>query len=116
MKAQFTDISELSEKKHNTATTSRESFVALLNEGKLIDQKRTIYEAIAAHGAVTSRKLAEITQQERSSVCRSLYDLQNEINPSIKVAFMDKCPVTLRKVKFYSVINYQRVKQLSIYE
>ena len=104
---QISEQSETLEKRHNTAETSRESFIALTNAGRLIDQKKAIYEAIAAHGAATSRQLSIVTQQERSSVCRSLYDLLNEINPSIQVCFIKPCPITGRKVQWYSVIEKQ---------
>jgi len=100
-------FSEFCEKSHNTAETSRESFIVLSNEGRLIDQKKAIYQAIADHQPVTSRGLAKITGHERTSVCRSLYDLQNEIAPAIKVAHIDKCEVTGRRVKYYSLISWR---------
>jgi len=99
---------EVKEKKHNTAETSRETFIALSNEGRLIDQKKTIYQAISDYQPITSRSLANMTGHERSSVCRSLYDLLNEINPSIKVCFVDKCEITGRRVKHYSLIDWNK--------
>jgi hypothetical protein len=93
--------------KHNTAITSRESYQELLNTNKLIDQKKAIYQAISIHQPITSRRLSQITGQERSSVCRSLYDLMNEITPSIKECFIGRCPITKRNVKHYSLINWK---------
>jgi hypothetical protein len=102
-----TNLEQIFEKKHNTASTSRESYQVLLNTNKLIDQKKAIYQAITIHQPVTSRRLAQLTGQERSSVCRSLYDLLNEINPSIRVCFIDRCPKTKRNVKHYSLISWK---------
>jgi hypothetical protein len=105
---QFSETSETSEKRHATAATSREAYIVLCNNGRLIDQKKTVYQAIVEHQPITSRRIANVTKQERSSVCRSLYDLLNEINPSIKVCYVDKCEITQRRVKHYSTINWQQ--------
>ena len=97
-------------KKHNTAETSIQAFQILSNEGRLIDEKKACYEAIKKFGPITSRRLSELTKKERSNVTRSIYDLQNEIQPSIKVAFKKKCPVTGKNVKWYAVIDWQPPK------
>lgn len=97
---------EVKEKSHNTADTSRECFTALVKEGRLIDEKKQVYECIKAHGLVTSRQLSSLLKKERGNITRSLFDLLNEINPAIKIAYKQPCPVTKRKVQWYALINW----------
>ena len=97
---------EQQERKHNTSETSRESFQLLSNEGRLIDEKKLCYEAIKQFQPVNSRQLSKLINRERTNVTRSLYDLEHEILPSIKVAFIEKCPTTNRRVKFYTLIDW----------
>src|SRR5262245_19654995 len=104
---QFNEILQHEEKRHNTATTSRESFRDLLQDNRLIAEKRLVYEAILTNGPITSRGISKLIERERSSVCRSIYDLEHEMKPAIKVAYIAKCPVTNKKVKWYSVIEWQ---------
>jgi hypothetical protein len=97
---------ETSQRQHNTSETSKLSFIETCNDGTIARQKKIIYRTVQKFGPITSRQLSILTKQERSSVCRSLYDLLNEVNAPIKVAFIDRCPITKRKVKFYSVLNW----------
>ena len=94
---------------HNTAETSIESFIKVNNTGLRLVEKQRIFEAIKANQPVTSRKLATITGAERTSVTRSLYDLIHEISPQIKEAFTAKCPVTNRRVKYYTLIDWAKI-------
>ena len=110
------NITETPERKHNTAETSRRSFIELTNEGRQIEQKKIIFQSIKENQPVTSRRLSILTNQERSSVCRSLYDLLNEMQPQIKVCFVAPCPITNRKVKWYSLIDWQSEKENSTCE
>ncbi len=101
------EVSNTSEKKHNTAETSVESWKAINRDGSRLTEKNKLFEAIRTHGPITSRHLSEITQTERTSVCRALYDLLNEIEPQIKIAYEAKCPVTKRTVQYYSHIDWK---------
>jgi hypothetical protein len=90
----------------NVSETSKETFHDLLNQGKFRDEKKVIFEAVTQHGPITSRQLAKVTGRERSSICRSLYDLLGEMSPQIKEAFIEKCPITQRRVKWYTSIGW----------
>jgi hypothetical protein len=96
------------EKIHNISLTSIESFVQLNKTNQRILEKTKVYEAIKSNGPVTSRKLSYLTGIERTNVCRSLYDMLREIQPAIKEAFTAKCETTGRKVKYYSVVDFQK--------
>jgi len=108
MKTQFNEKSELSDYKvHNTADTSVESWKYINRDGTRLTEKNKLFEAIRTYGPITSRRLSVVTKCERSSVCRALYDLLNEIEPQIKVAYEAKCPVTKRTVQYYSHIDWK---------
>jgi len=94
---------------HHTADTSIESFIKINDSGIRLIEKLRIFEAIKANQPVTSRKLATLTGTERTSVTRSLYDLIHEISPQIKEAFTAKCPVTNRRVKYYTLIDWVKI-------
>lgn len=51
-------MQQVTEKKHNTAETSKAAFKALSNEGRLIDQKKIIYDAIQDNQPINSRQLS----------------------------------------------------------
>ncbi len=95
-------------KKHNTAFTSLQSFSIVNKTGQRLKEKYLIFEAIKNYQPVTSRMLMQLTSKERTNITRSLYDLVNEISPQIKEAFTAKCKITNRKVKHYTLINWQR--------
>lgn len=101
------NLEQILERQHNAADTSVESFIALCNEGELIREKKECYEAIKIYGPITSRRLAEVTKKERTNITRSIYDLQNEIHPAVKVAFKKKCPVTGKNVRWYVAVDWQ---------
>ena len=94
-------------KKHNTAETSRQSFIIVNNNGTRLKEKFLIYEAIKKYQPVTSRMLSSLVHRERGNITRSLFDLVNEVIPAIKVAYTAKCLVTKRMVKHYTLINWE---------
>jgi hypothetical protein len=102
-----TEHSESTVRPHCTAETSKEVFISLTNEGRLVREKNLVYSAIRDNQPVTSRMLCELIDRERGNVCRSLYDLLHEIRPAIQEAFVKPCPRTGRRVKWYSLIDWK---------
>ena len=93
---------------HNTASTSRESFKKLNQSGQRQREKVIVLETIQNHQPVTSRMLSSLTGIERTSATRTLYDLLHDVQPPIKEAFISKCQITKKSVKYYTLINWQK--------
>lgn len=96
--------------KHNTAITSLEAFKAINESGQRFREKQKVLEAIKQHQPVTSRSLSILTGIERTNITRSLFDLVHDTTPEIKEAFIAKCAVTNKKVKYYALINWPQIQ------
>ena len=94
-------------KNHNSAVTSLESFKIINETGQRIKEKGKVLDAITRNQPITSRALSKLTGIERTNITRSLFDLVHDTPPLIKEAYTDKCPVTNRRVNYYSLIDWQ---------
>lgn len=101
---------EVNEIKHNAASTSIESYAVVNATGQRLREKEIVLNAIAKHQPITSRALSQITQIERSNICRSIFDLVHDSQPQVKEWQTAKCPITGRRVKTYVLISYQQAK------
>lgn len=97
-------------KNHNTAITSIESFKALNESGQRLRERAKVLEILTDCQPLTSRSISNILGIERTNITRSLFDLVNETNPRVKVAYIDKCPVTNKKVKWYALKDWPQIK------
>lgn len=95
-----------STKIHNTAATSREAFASVIRSGQTQCERETVYQAITDNQPITSRRLSEVTRIERTNITRSLYDLLREQPARIRIAYVDRCPTTQKRVKYYSLIHW----------
>lgn len=96
--------------KHNTAPTSREAFAAVTESGQRLKEKQKVLDTLRVHQPLTSRMLSNLLGIERTNITRSLYDLERETLPPIKVAYTDKCPNTKKRVKYYVLADYPQLK------
>jgi len=94
-------------KKHKTASTSREAYQRLLKTRTFETQRFIIFEAIQNFEPVTSKTLSEKTGIERTSVSRALNNLVVCDNPQVKTAFKAICPITKKTVKYFSTIHWK---------
>ena len=101
-------------KKHQAAATSIEAFKAVTRSGQRMREKSKVLEAVSLHQPVTSRMISSITGIERSSICRSLYDLIHDSKPQVKEAYTAKCPITNKRVNWYSLVDYPQMKLFSL--
>lgn len=97
-------------KKHNTASTSRESFKQINKTGLPNKEKSLLLEVIGKHQPVTSRSLVQLTGIERTNITRSLFDLLHDLEPLIKEAFIAPCSITGKNVKHYTLITWNKLK------
>ena len=89
-------------KRTNVADTSIECFRQITREGLIRREKVLVLELMKRlNKPVTSRELTTITNIERTSIIRTIYNLCNE--NKIMISHKDHCPVTLRTVSFYKV-------------
>lgn len=102
------DLSE-GTKKHNTSITSIESYKAIDDTGQRLQEKKIVIDAITQYQPVTSRMLSTITGIERTNITRSLYDLVHDAPSLIKEAFIDKCAVTHKRVKYYTTLEWRQI-------
>jgi len=98
------------QKIHNATETQKQSYTKLNNDGQRLREKALVFETLKANGPLTSRKLSELTGRERTNICRSIYDLLNEITPQVKVAYEAPCPTTGRKVQYYAPVDWMPPK------
>lgn len=89
-------------RKKGVAETSKLAFEELKISGKLSDQARKVFEVIREYNPVNSRQIASLSDLERNSITRAIYDLEEM--GKIYVFKKDKCPITGKSVKFYSSI------------
>jgi predicted HTH transcriptional regulator len=97
-------------KKHNTAITSREAFKAVNESGQRLREKVKVLDAIRENQPVTSRMVSCITGIERTNITCSLFDLVNDGPPLVKVGYIDKCPETKKRVKWYTLIEWPQIQ------
>src|SRR5262245_22128663 len=97
-------------KKRKNATTSRQSLKLVNESGQRLREKEVILKAIATHQPVTSRYLSDVTQIERSNITRGIADLEDDTPSLIRVAMIDKCPITRRRVKYYAVSEWPQMR------
>ena len=94
-------------KNHNTAETSRESFIELKRSRKLNRQHALVFTAISEHQPVTSRQLIKLTGLERGALTRVLFNATHTEDPLIKICYDAPCDITGRAVHWYSLIEWQ---------
>ena len=83
------------------AYTSIESFKQLLASGQNIREMDIVYSLLKETGQpMNSREISIKTGIERTNITRTLYDLED--SNFVKVAKIDKCPITNRLVNFYT--------------
>ena len=92
---------------HNATETQKASYTKLNNDGQRLREKALVFDTLKEKGPLTSRRLSEATGKERTNITRSIYDLLNEINPQVKIAYEAKCPTTGRNVQHYAVIDWK---------
>ncbi len=91
-------------KKHNTAVTSIMSWHECLESGLPIKEKILVLRYLNAQTEPkTSRQIAYDLRKERTNITRTLYNLIE--SEKIEVVKIDKCKVTGKKVKHYSVVT-----------
>jgi predicted transcriptional regulator len=91
--------------RRNVADTSRECFNQIKKEGQLKKEAEIVLQLISDHQPITSRRISYLTKIERTNITRSLYDL--EAIGRIKHPVTDKCPVTNKRVRFYTLIDWE---------
>lgn len=91
------------EKKHRTAYTSRISFKELNESGQRVKEWQKVLELLSSCTPLTSRQIAYMLEVERTNITRTLRDLLDE--GQIKVAYLDKCKTTGKKVQYYTAKN-----------
>jgi predicted HTH transcriptional regulator len=101
------------EKKHNAAITRREAYKAINESGLRIREKKVVLNAIQQKQPVTSRMISRITGIERTNITRSLFDLVHDSPPLIKEAYIEKCPETGKRVKWYALSNGHKCNYLT---
>ncbi len=87
--------------------TQLESWKILQESDKPQKDKVKVIAALRKSGPLTSRALAKFTGCERTSITRTLYDLQYE-SKIVFVAAEKPCPVTKRRVRWYDL--YRKYK------
>ena len=63
-------------------------------------------ELLKERGPMCGKVIARLLKMEVSSVCRTINDLKNEMVPLIRVAYIDRSPVSGKRVEFYCYINW----------
>lgn len=95
-------------KVHNTSRTSLESFKIINKTGLRLKERKIVLDAINGSQPITSRRLSKLTGIERTNITRTLFDLVHDTPPRVKEAFIGKCNETGRKVKFYTLIEWEQ--------
>ncbi len=107
MEQRYKEYEDNRDRVHNATQTQRDSYTKLNNDGQRLKEKALVYDTLRQNQPLTSRGLSEKTGKERTNITRSIYDLLNEINPQVKIAFEAPCPVTRRRVQWYSLIEWK---------
>jgi DNA-binding MarR family transcriptional regulator len=104
---------EDTQKRHNTAITQREAYKAINQSGQRVTEKEIVFNAIREHQPLTSRQLSRKIGIERTNITRSIEDLEEETPPKIKVAKIEKCPITGKRVKWYSLPEWPQTSSFN---
>lgn len=91
--------------RRNVAETSIECYRQIRKEGQLKKEAEIVLQLITDQQPITSRKLMYLTRKERGNITRTLKDLENA--GKIKYPFTEKCPVTNKRVRFYTLIDWE---------
>jgi DNA-binding MarR family transcriptional regulator len=91
-------------KQHNTAETSRESYREAIRSGLIQKEKHVVLAHIKQHQPITARQVSYGCGIEKSNITRCLYDLVKAEH--VKVSFVEKCPITERRVGYYTLIDW----------
>lgn len=92
-------------KKTNVTDTSKEAYKAVTKDGTIKKQTDLVLSLIQQYGPVTSRHLSYLSSKERTSVTRTLYDLEEM--GKIKFPFTAICPTTKKRVRYYTLIDWK---------
>ena len=91
-------------KKTNVSDNSIAAYIEIKAKGLLNRQQTKVYNDLIAYGKpVTSRLLSKRTGIERSSMTRSLYDLER-LNRVLN-AYSAPCPETHKTVSWYQAVE-----------
>lgn len=82
--------------------TKIESFSEINKSGQRKSIKEKVYEILSSNPK-SMRQLASVLNVERTTITRSIKDLQNL--KLIEIVFVDKCQTTGRRVNFYQVVT-----------
>lgn len=85
--------------------TSIESYKKCLQTDIFANEEKKILEALRLFGACSSRDLSLRLEIERTNVTRAIYNLMKKDRPMIRVGYIKQCPVTGRRVNYYTTIN-----------
>ena len=91
--------------KHKAAETSIEAWKIINERGQPQREKAKVYAILDRLQPVTSRKLSEELNIERTNITRTLKDL--ETAGFIKIACKAKCPTSGMNVYHYSKIDWE---------
>lgn len=94
------DADEANEKKHRTAFTSRLSFMQLNESGQRVTEAAMVIELLNKYPPLSSRQISSYLQVERTNICRSLRDLQDQ--GKVKIAYLGRCEKTGKTVQYYT--------------
>ena len=92
-------------RKTNVAETSLEAYRIIKSEGQITRETDLVLKIIAEQQPITSRRIAYLTKKERSNITRSLFNLVDA--EKVKYPFTDKCPVTNKRVRYYTLIDWK---------
>lgn len=88
---------------HRATNTQIESYKECLESNIISLQEQRVLEYLGSQETPrSSRQISTDTHIERSSITRTLYNLLNK--GKIYIAKIDKCPITGRKVQFYTLV------------
>lgn len=96
------------QKTHNTADTSIEAFQELKKTGQINRETIKAFAALEQYQPITRRALAEVTGIPVTNLCRVLHDAVGTADPLIKICFTEKCPVTKKRVQWFSLVDWER--------
>ncbi len=99
-------FSQHEDRKHRTTYTQKVSFAQFKASGKGETEKEKVLALLRQQPPLTSRQIAGILGVERTNITRTLRDLIDE--GKARVAMLDKCPTTGKKVQHYSLPDWHK--------
>ena len=97
--------------KIGVAETSRECYHTITAQGQIKREIDLVLSIITKEQPVTSRQLSSLSGKERGNITRSLFNLVQE--GKVKIHYTDKCPVTGKRVSFYTLSTWEEVANAS---